>query len=475
MAFQHGVYILEKPSELQYAISTSLGVLVAIGTAPTFSAEDPQEFALCHTIQDAEKYLGDYTENWDKYTLNEVVYSHFFQYNISPLVCINVLDKDKHYTALPTKTVSNVTTETKIAITKETIKSSVIITSTATIEDEEVTTTLLQGIDWEFSTEGDSIEIKSVSRIQSGTIEVNLREYDATKVTSADIIAGIQKVSEVYSRFQLVPSLIISPKWSQQSEVIAAMKVAATSEYFNAISIVDIPTNTPYSSVASVKQSLNINDSHVICCYPKIALGGVEYHLSTQLASLMLQVAIRNDQIPYESPSNKSLQMDSCIGYENGTFKEVYYTREQANYLNGLGVVTALNFAGGWKAWGNRTSCYPNNSDVKDNMIPIRFMFNWIGNNLVVNYWSQIDSAMTRRFIDSAVNSARIWIAGLVASGALIDGDVEFVESDNSLTNLANGQLRFRVTITPPSAAEVITFVQQYDANALTQLFSSEE
>lgn len=471
MAFQHGVYILEKPSELQYAISTDLGVLVAIGTAPTFTAEEPKEIALCHTIQDAEKYLGDYSLNWDKYTLNEVVYSHFFQYNISPLVCINVLDATKHYKAIEPKTISNVTTSTKIAISVETIKTSIVITTTATIDEEDVTTTLERGIDWDLSDEGDSIEIKSVSKIQSGTIEVNYREYDATKVTSADIVAGIQKVSEVYSRFQLVPSLIVCPRWSQQSEVIAAMKVVSSTEYFNAISIVDIPTNTAYDNVAAVKQSLNINDPHVICCYPKVKLGGVEYHLSTQLASLMLQVAIRNDQIPYESPSNKSLQMDSCI---DGT-GEVFYTREQANYLNGLGVVTALNFAGGWKAWGNRTSCYPNNSDVKDNMIPIRFMFNWIGNNLVTNYWSQIDSAMTRRFIDSAVNSARIWIAGLVASGALIDGDVEFVESDNSLTNLANGQLKFRVTITPPSAAEVITFVQQYDATALNQLFSSEE
>lgn len=471
MAFQHGVYILEKPSELQYAISTDLGVLVAIGTAPTFTAEEPKEFALCHTIQDAEKYLGDYSLNWDKYTLNEVVYSHFFQYNISPLVCINVLDSTKHNKAIEPKTVSNVTTSTKIAISAETIKSTIVITTTETIDEEDVTTTLIQGTDWDLNEDGDAIEIKSVAKITSGTIEVNYREYDATKVTSADIVAGIQKVSEVYSRFQLVPSLIICPKWSQQSEVIAAMKVVSSTEYFNAISIVDIPTNTAYDNVAAVKQSMNINDPHVICCYPKIKLGGIEYHLSTQLASLMLQVAIRNDQIPYESPSNKSLQMDSCID-GNG---EVFYTREQANYLNGLGVVTALNFAGGWKAWGNRTSCYPNNADVKDNMIPIRFMFNWIGNNLVVNYWSQIDSAMTRRFIDSAVNSARIWISGLVASGALIDGDVEFVESDNSLTNLANGQLKFRVTITPPSAAEVITFVQQYDATALNQLFSSEE
>lgn len=471
MAFQHGVYILEKPSELQYAISTDLGVLVAVGTAPTFTAKAPKEFALCHTIQDAEKYLGDYSLNWDKYTLNEVVYSHFFQYNISPLVCINVLDGTKHYKAIEPKTISNVTTSTKVAISAETIKSTIVITTTATIDEEDVTTTLIQGTDWDLSEDGDSIEIKSVTKIESGTIEINLREYDVSKVTTADIVAGIQKVSEVYSRFQLVPSLIVCPKWSQESEVIAAMKVAATTEYFNAISIVDIPTNTAYDNVAAVKQSLNINDPHVIACYPKIKLGGIEYHLSTQLASLMLQVAIRNDQIPYESPSNKSLQMDSAVDGSG----EVYYTREQANYLNGLGVVTALNFAGGWKAWGNRTSCYPNNSDVKDNMIPIRFMFNWIGNNLVTNYWSQIDSAMTRRFIDSAVNSARIWIAGLVASGALIDGDVEFVESDNSLTNLANGQLKFRVSITPPSAAEVITFVQQYDANALSQLFSSEE
>lgn len=57
----------------------------------------------------------------------------------------------------------------------------------------------------------------------------------------------------------------------------------------------------------------------------------------------------KNNDIPYESPSNKNIQMDGlCLS--DGT--EVVLDLEQANYLNGQGVVTALNFIGGWEIVG---------------------------------------------------------------------------------------------------------------------------
>lgn len=496
MAFKHGVYIQELSSAISFSVNSDLGVLVAVGTSPIHEATEPNSITILNSASEAVKYLG-YSDDWENYTLSEVIYSHFTLYNLKPMVAINVFDPAVHKTEI--NTVATVAVNTEIELPDTYRDGTLRITSTELVypegsssgssgsegsegsagsssaqieedaEPEEVIHTLIAGVDYTF--EDNTIKITSISNIYDNEIEISYTIADVSKVTKNDIIAGLEKCGEIYTRFSLYPSIIISPKWSEDSEVIAIMRAQCQNNLFKSIALVDIPANVPYNGVASAKTTMNISDSYVIACYPKIALGDREYHLSTQLASLMLQTDMNNGDIPFVSPSNKLLSCDRAV---NGSGASVFYTPEQANYLNGLGIVTALNFGGGWKAWGNRTSCYPTNNDVKDNMIPIRRMFNYVANILIMNYWSKIDSAMTRRFIDSAVNSARIWISGLVAAGALVDGTVDFNEEDNPITSLADGQLKFRVTITPPSAAEVITFVQEYDATALTNLFGGE-
>ena len=64
--------------------------------------------------------------------------------------------------------------------------------------------------------------------------------------------------------------------------------------------------------------------------------------------------------------------MDSCVTDDG---REVDLGLETANYLNGQGIVTALNWTGGWRAWGNRTGAYPDNTDVKDKFISVRRIF----------------------------------------------------------------------------------------------------
>ena len=144
-----------------------------------------------------------------------------------------------------------------------------------------------------------------------------------------------------------------------------------------------------------------------------------------------------------------------------------------AGILNGYGIVTAINGTGGWTTWGNRTTVYPANTDVKDSFIPLRRMFNWVGNTLITTFWSKIDDPTNRRLIDSIVNSANVWLNSLTAQGALLGGRVEFLEEDNSITDLMDGKIRFHVYMTPPSPAREITFVQEYDPAYISTLFAA--
>lgn len=167
-----------------------------------------------------------------------------------------------------------------------------------------------------------------------------------------------------------------------------------------------------------------------------------------------------NGGCPAESPSNKSLQIDSAV-LADGTV--LLLDIQQANYLNSNGIVTALNFIGGYVLWGNQTACFPADTDVKNYFISISRMFGWVANSLVLTYWSKVDMKMTRRLIDSIVDSVNIWLNGLVAEEKLLGGRVEFKEEENSTTALMAGKAVFHIYLTPPSPAQELDFVLEYD------------
>ena len=81
-------------------------------------------------------------------------------------------------------------------------------------------------------------------------------------------------------------------------------------------------------------------------------------------------------------------------------------------------------------------------------------MFDWVANTLIKTFWGTLDKPMTRRLIDTILDSANIWLNGLVGSGYLLGARVEMLESENSLTNLMAGIINLHVYLTPPSPAQ---------------------
>ena len=141
---------------------------------------------------------------------------------------------------------------------------------------------------------------------------------------------------------------------------------------------------------------------------------------------------------------------------------------DEANYLNGNGIITALNWIGGWKSWGNRTACYPGVTDVKDAFIPIRRMFDWIANTLILTYWQKIDDPLNKRLLETVMASANIWLNSLQSREMILGGRVVFLKEENSTVDMMDGIVRFHVYLTPPSPAREIDFVMEYDVNYVT-------
>ena len=313
---------------------------------------------------------------------------------------------------------------------------------------------------------------------------IKYHALDPAAVTAEDIVGGVDIVTnknkglecieDVYPKFRLVPGILISPKFSCDVTVAAIMKAKCTdiNSVFNAIALVDIPTDTvtDYTLVAEYKNQKNLIDTSVVACWPKVSLGGVQYHLSTQLASLMNSVDSLNNDIPYVSPSNKRLQMDQlCLA----SGEEIEMTLPNANYLNSQGIVTGLNFANGWCAWGNRTSIYPSSTDVKDVFIAVRRFFYFLRNQLVLTYFQKVDEPANRRLLETIEDSVNIYLNGLQAAGVLVGSDnrLEFLQTENPTTDLLNGIIKFHLYITPAVPAEQIIFTAEFDPSGLNSLF----
>jgi phage tail sheath protein FI len=482
MAYKHGVYASEVPTSIVPPVNTEAGMPVVFGTAPVNIAIDAATVntpVLCYTYAEAVAAFG-YSDDWTSYTLCEFIYSHFALHASAPVVLVNVLDAATQKEAVATKAVP-------LTAGVGTVNDVGIVMSTLQVRLEAAGNVLIKGTDYTAGFDDDGKV--TITRIATGAIPANQATLDAaydklkpSMVTKDDIIGGVDEttgaleglelINQIFPMFGLLPGMILAPGWSDNVEVAALMKAKASNinGHFKAITVVDVPTGTvkKYTDVAAWKNTNNFTDPLEIVCWPMVKLGEKVFHLSTQVAGVMCSTDADNDDIPYTSPSNKALQANGAV-LADGT--EVLLGPDQATYLNSQGVVTALNFIGGWKVWGNRTGCYPSVTDVKDAFIPIRRMFNWIGNTLVLTYWQKVDFPLNKRLVDTITDSANIWLNGLASRRFILGGRVEVLKAENPTTDLMDGIIRFHVYVTPPSPAREIDFILEYDPEYLSTLF----
>ena len=493
MPYQHGVRTSEVATSLLPTTEVDSALPVIVGTAPVSMADatNVNRPVLCHSYDEFVQNFGyvppalNSTSGLKEYafTLCEAAYALFALFNVGPAVFVNVLDPTTHKKTATTVTIT-LDSKTGSAIVAE----AGIIPSSVTITPSDAGA-YTQGEDYEIAFDDDGNLVVTSLQDEGGDFKCTTGTsltfaadvVDPTMVDEDDVIGGVdvggkksglELVGEVYPRFGLVPGTILAPGFSSDPSVAAVMAAKCTgiSGRFNAMCAVDIPTDevTTYSAVTSWKQTNNYTDSRQIVCWPLLSLDGVKYHLSTQLAALMAQVDGENDGTPYVSPSNHNVQCTATVLADGS---EVWLDLDEAAYLNGQGVVTAINQTSGWTAWGNRTGAYPGTTDVKDNFIPIRRMFNWIGNTLITTFWSRLDAPINRRLIDTIIDSANIWLNGLTARQYILSGSVAFLESENTTTDLMDGIITFHVYICPPSPARDIQFTMEYNVNGLTALF----
>lgn len=467
---KHGVFVLEQATSAATPATVETGVPFFIGASPIQNADSPATPGvpvLCTSWNEAVQKLG-YSDDWATYPLCEAMYSHFKLFNVSPAIFCNMLDSStmKSAVAAADKNVVN----KKVALTAKAIPGSVVVKNG--------NTTLVLGTDYDlyFADEVLTIEVLSGGSAYSATtLNVAYDEVTPASVTTNVVSGGIEAVDLCMSTIGLIPDLIVAPGYSDNTGVAAVMaaKAEAINGMFRAKALIDISTAASggadtYDEVIALKNSNNFTDENEIVCWPLVKLDTKVFHLSTQLAGVIAATDAEY-AAPHVSPSNKGLQCDGLVTAAGG---EVILSLEQANILNGGGVVTALNFMGGFKAWGNYTACYPTNQDVKDYFISVSRMVDFVGNTLIRTFWGKLDQPMNRRLIDTILDSCNIWLNGLTGSGYILGGRCEMIDAENPETNLMAGIIKLHVFVTPPSPMQELDFVIEYDPAYVTEALS---
>lgn len=499
MAYRHGIEVTEKETSFPSPMSTKYGVQVIFGTAPVNQAKNPyasvNKPVKVTTFEEAEINLG-YSEDWKTYTLCQSMYASFKLFQISPVVFVNVLDPKKHRKDIEAKSY-------EVKNHQAVVKTTGFLLDELTVKTQNAGAHVGEARIGEAVTGGESVTLTADTDYiaefdEYGYLVITVlsagKAYEATQITvSGKVIApemvteedvigsydaatgaetGMEVLRQVYPKFGLIPSMLLAPGWSQKPNIGAALqgKCEDISGAFRSMCLLDLDTALAkkYTDCEKIKEDMGYNEEHSIVLWPELQMKGKVYSYSAVYGAMMSYHTALNNDVPYIYPSNKDLNVDGAV-LEDGT--EILLDQVQAGFLNGAGIVTAFNDLS-WKAYGNNTGCYPENTDPKDRWIGCRRMFDYVSNYFVVAYRKKLDGNMNRRLVDDIVNSFNIWGNSLTANGMCAGIYAEYRPEENTVEDVLAGHLKLRIYFAPYTPAEYINATMEFDVAALENVMA---
>lgn len=459
---------------------------VYIGTAPVNLVRGFAEKGVINepvklaNMIDAQKKLG-YAADWGTFTLCEAMAAHYqnTKGNIGPIYVINVLDpsEGKHRkTAETTKSLGFAGGRAEFA-------SSTIILDTLKVGN------LVEGedysVDYNF-TKGAVIisSLKDDAKI-TGSQSVTFFEIDDSKITDADIIGGVTASGEytglaslalLYPEQFAVANLIAAPGWSHSPAVYNAMITASQkiNGHWDAFVLADLPLVAADASAVDTiekaiawKQDNAFDNERSKVFWPQALdnLGNV-YHLSTLAAVELMRADFSHNSVPMETCGNKAVPVIKQFFGTNATNRG--FDQQTGKELTQKGIGTVVAWGGEWVLWGDHTAAYTYGADVDPRAIfdvSMRMLMH-ITNSFQREWSPKIDKPMTRALKDQIINREQEKLDGYVSMGALIGNPVVlFLESENSTTDMMNGDFRWDIAATPtPPLKSASVYVSYTDA-----------
>lgn len=435
----------------------------------------------------AQKTLG-YSNNWEKFSLCEAISAHFdnTKGNIGPIYAINVLDPDVHRKVEPTD--QNLVFSNGQAM----IKSDTIIIDTLVLEN------LVEDVDYQIDynfTKG-AVMIKSIGdNMLSGSIAASYYEIDTRKIDEETIIGGVTSNGEysglgalqlLYQEQYQVCNLVVAPGWSEKPNVYKAMCTNAeqVNGHWDAFVLADIPLVDGTGAITTIPDAkrwrqmhgYNAERSKVFWPKGKGSLG-ISYHLSTLAAVEFLRADYSHASVPMETCGNK---MVPIVGqYFGADSTNRGFDQTTAKELTSSGISTCVFWGGNWVLWGDHTAAYEYGADVDPRVIfdvSMRMLFH-ITNSFQREWGVDIDGTFDKQLRDRIINREQEKLDALVAIGALIGHpEIVFLDSENSTTDMMNGDFRWDIAVTPtPPLKSATVYVAYTDAGFVTYFKDDDE
>ena len=448
---------------------------------------------------DAQRKLG-YAADWGTFTLCEVMNAHFNNTlgNIGPIYVINVLDPSagKHRKATET------TQQLSFTGGRAEFASSTIILDTMTLA-KSVGGDYAEGTDYAVDynfTKGTVIITSLIADSPlTGTLTASFYEVDDSAIEDDDIIGGVtaggeysglSSIALLYPEQFAVCNLIAAPGWSHSPAVYNAMLTASQkiNGHWDAFVVADLPLVSGSSAVGQAevdeaqvgatavdtiekaiawKKSNAFDNERSKVYWPQGIdnLGNV-YHLSTLAVVELMRADFSHNSVPMETCGNKAIPIIKQYFGANATNRG--FSQQEGKELTQNGISTAVAWGGEWVLWGDHTAAYTYGADVDPRAIfdvSMRMLMH-ITNDFQREWSPRIDEPMTRALKDEIINREQEKLDGYVSMGALLgEPRIVFLESENSTTDIMNGDFRWDIAVTPtPPLKSASVYVAYTDA-----------
>ena len=490
-SYQHGAFGLLGDSVAQNAIQAGT-VPVYIGLAPVNLIKNYAENEIINlpvklsNFLNAQKTVG-YTKDWNNFTLCEAIGAHFDNKlgNIGPIYVVNVLDPDKHRKSEATQ--FNVSFTNGVAE----FASDTVILDTIVLGEK------IQDVDFTVSynfTSGKVILTSIAKTPLDGQLSGSYYEVDTTAVTEDDIIgaevdgvySGLQAVSLLYTKENQVTNLLSCLNFGTNKKVYNALATFCNgiNGHWQAFFVADIPVVDGENAIDTFVKARNWRDQNGYdserseIFWPQAYDNATEriYHASTLAIVEFLRADQENDSIPMESCSNKEIPATKQYfgaDSKNQGFDQVTASSE----LNAYGISTIVFWGGSWVLWGGHTAKYKFGKDIDVRATDshyMRMLFHCM-NGFQRRQASRIDKPFNVQLKDSILNEEQEILDGLIAVGALLPGSkILFLPSENSTSDMINGDFKFDLPITVTPRAKSLTGTVYYTDEGLASLVEEE-
>lgn len=416
------------------------------------------------------------------YTLSMVYDYAFVENSVSPVVAINLNDP---WTMSKQVTQANLQiVNSQIDVVGEVILASLVVVGQSG-------QTYIINVDFSFTYDDDSlgagtIAVFSTSALASETsATVSFYTPDLTQITADTVVGGVTTdgqhtglavLEDVYNMTDVVACNVICPGFGWNTQVAAAANAMVQNlngGRFRAdfVGSADIQKVTHYEALVSWMSQNNFTSAFEFLTWPNIALGDKSYYGEVALSVVMAQTdATLGSNVPYWSPDNKPVAMDSTILYAG---KPILINDQQAVAVDNLGCVTFVNDRG-WYTLGGYTCAFgAGDTDIKDMWINERRMFNWLGCTMSLNLKQFIGQPGNLRSLTTIENTVQAFLNTLVQLGAVWNARVSFNPDENPPAQVMAGIYKYHILWTPVTEIRTLDLLLEFDVQGLAAAISS--